>query len=175
MIWPPSAGGSSDKLPGRAMACFPRMALALLLGGVAILRAAEDLPYVIYETRGKYADVLDDVRQAIIGRGLVIGTSSQVKEMLERTGKDLGINRPIYDNGEVLQFCSAVLSRKSMELDPRNIVYCPSGIAVWTEAGKPDRVFVGYRRNEQRGTGASAAALRDVDKLLDDIAREAVR
>jgi uncharacterized protein (DUF302 family) len=131
-------------------------------------------PYVIYETKGKYADVLDELNQAITNRGLVVGTTSHVQEMLSRTGKDLGGRRPLYDNGDVLQFCSAVLSRKAMEADPRNIIFCPYGIAVWTEAGKAERVFVGYRRTEAPGSPQSAAALKEVEKLLDDIVREAI-
>jgi uncharacterized protein (DUF302 family) len=143
---------------------------------VATLAHADNshAPYVIYETKGKYADVLDELNQAIINRGLVVGTTSHVQEMLARTGKDLGGRSPLYDNGDVLQFCSAVLSRKAMEADPRNIIFCPYGIAVWTEAGKPDRVFVGYRRTQAPSSSQSAAALKEVEKLLDDIVREAI-
>jgi uncharacterized protein (DUF302 family) len=131
-------------------------------------------PYVIYETKGKYADVLDELNQAIINRGLVVGTTSHVQEMLARTGKDLGGGSRLYENGDVLQCCSAVLSRKAMEADRRNIIFCPYGIAVWTEAGRPERVFVGYRRTQAPNSPQSAAALKEVEKLLDDIVREAI-
>jgi uncharacterized protein (DUF302 family) len=145
----------------------------LLLAALAHADNASS-PYVIYETKGKYADVLDDLTQAIVNRGLVIGTTSHVQDMLDRTGKDLGGKGRIYENGDVLQFCSAVLSRKTMEADARNIIFCPYGIAVWTEAGKPERVFVGYRRNDGQLSPQSAAALKEVEKLLDDIVREAI-
>ena len=131
--------------------------------------------YVVYQINGNYADVLEDLRQAIIGRGMVIGAVSHVVEMLERTGKDLGQGKTIYANGEVELFCSAVLSRKAMEKDVRNIVFCPYGIAVWTELAKPGKVFVGYRRADPRGDAASLLTFREIEKLLDDIAREATR
>jgi len=62
-----------------------------------------------------------------------------------------------------------------MEADPRNIVFCPYGIAVWTEAGKPERVFVGYRRTQALIAPQSAAPLKEAEQLLDDIVREAIR
>lgn len=150
--------------------------LFLLLAGCAISPATQDTgPYVIYETRGKYDDVLEDVRQAIIGRGMVIGAVSHVAEMLDRTSKDLGNGKPIYGAGEVQLFCSAVLSRKAMESDARNIIFCPYGIAVWSEIDKPGRVFVGYRRADTRASLPTVAVLKDIEKLLDDIVREATR
>jgi uncharacterized protein (DUF302 family) len=150
--------------------------IGVSLFAVAAIAHADNTraPYVIYETEGKYADVLDELNQAIINRGLVVGTTSRVQEMLARTGKDLGGRSVLYENADVLQFCSAVLSRKAMEADPRNIIFCPYGIAVWTEAGKPERVFVGYRRTEAPSSPQSAAALKEVEKLLDDIVREAI-
>ena len=77
--------------------------------------------------------------------------------------------------GEVLLFCSAVLSRKAMENDTRNIIFCPYGIAVWTEVGVPGKVFVGFRRADPRGSPTAVATLKEIEKLLDDIAREATR
>jgi uncharacterized protein (DUF302 family) len=76
-------------------------------------------------TRGEFADVRDSVVSALESRGLVLNHRAKVGEMLERTGRDLGRDRKIYGNAEVLEFCSAVLSRETMEADPRNIVYCP--------------------------------------------------
>ena len=149
---------------------------ALLVLGVhacaALAPAQSEPPYVVYHKRGSYADVLEDVRQAIIGRGMVIGAVSHVAEMLDRTGRDLGSGKTIYQDGEVLLFCSAVLSRKAMEEDARNIVFCPYGIAVWTEVGRPGEVAVGYRRADPRST--SSAIFRDIEKLLADIVREAI-
>jgi hypothetical protein len=67
-----------------------RVGLAALLAlGVhacaALAPAQSERPYVVHHKRGSYADVLEDVRQAIIGRGMVIGAVSHVAEMLDRT------------------------------------------------------------------------------------------
>ena len=149
--------------------------LVLLPACATVARGPSESPYVVYETRGKYDDVLEDVRQAIIGRGMVIGAVSHVADMLERTSKDIGNGKSIYGAGEVQLFCSAVLSRKAMENDTRNIIFCPYGIAVWTEMGVPGTVFVGFRRADRRGSPAAVATLKEIEKLLDDIAREATR
>ena len=155
---------------------WPFAPLLFLICACAAIAAAQDNdPYVIYVTRGNYADVLEDVRQAIISRGLVISTVSNVADMLDRTGKDLGKHKRVYGHGEVQLFCSALLSRQTMESDARNIVFCPYGIAVWTEIDSPGRVFVGFRRADLRGTAATVAALKEVERLLDEIAREATR
>ena len=49
-----------------------------------------------YSRPAKLDDVLDDVRLAIEGRGLVIDHESFVGRMLERTGKDVGSTRRLY-------------------------------------------------------------------------------
>ena len=95
--------------------------------------------------------------------------------MLERTGKDVGSAKPLYVDAQSLQFCSAQLSRKMMEADAANVVMCPYTIVIYAAASNPDRVVVTYRRPmRQGGSPASRAALREVDALLDAIAREAV-
>ncbi|MFO1327848.1 MAG: DUF302 domain-containing protein [Rubrivivax sp.] len=73
------------------------------------------------------------------------------------------------------QFCSARVSRRMMEADPASVVLCPYSIVVYTLAGQPGRVVVAYRRPMLPGAGPAArAALREVDALLDGIARDAV-
>ena len=55
---------------------------------------------------------------ALDGRGLVVSSISYVGEMLERTGKDLGRTKKIYGKANVMEFCSAVISRDMMEKNP---------------------------------------------------------
>ena len=75
----------------------------------------------------------------------------------------------------VLEFCSAKLSRETREADPRNIVFCPYGIAVYTLPKEPGRVYVAYRRQGAPGAGGSAKALQAVDRFLADIIAEALK
>ena len=128
-----------------------------------------------YSTKGKFEDVLDDVRLAIEGRGLVVDFHSYVNRMLERTGKDVGSSRKLYADAQAFVFCSAALSRKTMEADPANISLCPYTIVVYETAGKPGTVHVSYKRPwRPDGSAASKAALKEVEALLDGIAREAL-
>lgn len=133
-------------------------------------------PVVTYSKSGaSFDNVRDDLKTAIETRGLVIDYQAQIGRMLERTGADVGSTKPLYADAQTLQFCSARLSRKTMEADPANVVMCPYSIVVYATAARPDQVFVAYRRPMRPGGGpASRAALAEVDALLDAIAREAI-
>jgi len=155
---------------------FMMFALPLLTLSVPVF-AADSSPIVRHTVKADYADVIDDLKLAIANRGLVIDHTSHVAKMLDRTGKDLGKSKTMYgeDQGQVLSFCSATVSRATMEADFHNIVFCPYTIAVYTALADPGHVHVAYRRPlRPDNTPASAAALRDVEKLLDGIVREAL-
>jgi uncharacterized protein (DUF302 family) len=115
---------------------------------------------------GNFADARDNVVMAIENRGLVINYISHMADMLARTGADLGATRKIYEQAEIIEFCSAGLSRKMMELDPHNIVLCPFAISIYTLPGEKDTTWVSYR--QPKGNGAALAAA-----LLEEIAAEA--
>lgn len=118
-------------------------------------------------SRGNFVDTRDAVVTAIENRGLVINTTSHIGEMLDRTGSDLGKARRIYEQAEILEFCSAALSRQMMEAEPHEIVNCPFTIAVYTLAGETGTTWVGYRRPQ----GKSVQVL---ERLLADIVAEAL-
>jgi uncharacterized protein (DUF302 family) len=145
--------------------------LCLVSAGVAAQ------PVVTYSKAGaKFGDIHDNLKTAIEAKGFVIDYESQISQMLERTGKDLGAaSQPLYADARALQFCSAQLSRKMMEADRSNVVMCPYTLVVYATADKPDQVYVAYRRPMRPGGGpASRAALNEVHALLDGLAREAV-
>ena len=136
---------------------------------------ADPNPIVTYSKAGKFDDVHEDLKLAIEGRGLVIDYESHVNRMLERTGKDVGSSRKLYADARAFVFCSAALSRKTMEADPANVSLCPYGMTVYATAQKPGTVHVSYRRPwRPEGSAASKAALKEVEALLDGIAREAL-
>lgn len=136
---------------------------------------ADPNPVVTYSKAGKFEEVRDDLKLAIEGRGLVIDYQSYVNRMLERTGKDVGSTRKLYADAQAFVFCSAALSRKTMEADPANVAQCPYSVVVYEKAQEPGKVYVSYRRPwRPDGTAASKAALKEVEKLLDGIAREAL-
>ena len=137
--------------------------------------AAEPAPIASYSTKGKFEDVRDDLKAAIENRGLVIDYHSFINRMLERTGKDVGSPNAIYVDAQSFVFCSASLSRKTMEADPTNVAMCPYSISVYATVSDPERVVVAYRRPSRAGASSSSRlALQEVERLLDSIAREAV-
>lgn len=125
--------------------------------------------------RGDYDDVKERVVMAIESRGMVVDHTSHVGDMLERTGKDIGRPRQVYLKADVIQFCSAAVSRSTMEADPRNLVFCPYAIAIYVLPAEPGRVYVLYRKPPATGSAQSVKALREVGKLLDGIVLEALK
>ena len=125
--------------------------------------------------RGGFDDVRERLVMALENRGLVINYTARVGAMLERTGRDLGRDKPVFDKAEVLEFCSARISRDTMEADPHNIVFCPYAIAVYTLPAAPGTVYLSYRVPAQAGSAESVRALAAVGKLLADIVGEAAR
>lgn len=115
-----------------------------------------------------FADAWDAIVMAIENRGLVVNYTSHIGDMLQRTGADIGASRQVFAQAEIIEFCSASLSRKMMEVDPHNIVLCPFAISIYTLPGETDTTWVAYRKPQ-----GSAAKL--VEPLLKEIAAEAGR
>lgn len=112
---------------------------------------------------GSFDDAAFAVETAIVGRGLVIDFVSHVGEMLARTGADVGSDVEIFVEADVFLFCSAVVSRQVMEVDPSNIAWCPYSIFV-TE--RENEVAIGFRTMPD-------GPLDIVEELLFSIATEA--
>ena len=143
-------------------------ACALLFAGTAAAASAQEV--TVRSVRGEFDDVKERVVLAIGNRGLVLNYTAYIGNMLERTGKDIGRERRVYDKAESLEFCSAGVSRATMEADPRNIAYCPYAIAIYTLPGDAQKVYVAYRKPPQY-----TPPLREVGRLLDAIVREALK
>ena len=137
---------------------------------------ADPHPVVTYSKKGaRFEDVRDELKLAIEERGLVIDYESFVNRMLERTGKDVGSARKLYRDAQALVFCSAALSRRTMEADPANMAMCPYSMVVYETLTQAGTVHVAYRRPwRPDGSAASKAALKEVEVLLDGIARKAL-
>ena len=142
------------------------------LGLIAPLQADDDDIKVI-KAKASFEDVKQDIADAIVNRGFVIDYNAMIGDMLERTGKDVGSDKKVYTAAETVQFCSAVLSRKMMEADPANIAYCPYVIFYYERADQPGTVYIGFRELDEDGSDASEAAKKAVNKLLEDIIKEA--
>lgn len=130
---------------------------------VQAAKAADEA--VLTSVKGRYDDVRASLVAAIEGRGLVITYTAHIGDMLERTGKDIGSARKIYEKAEAFEFCSASISRNMMEAAAANIVNCPYAVFVYALPGDPGKTILAYRR-PMRG-------LVEVEKLLRSIVAEA--
>lgn len=140
--------------------------------------AAPATSVVRYSAEAEFDTVRDDLQNAILAKGLVIDNTSFIAKMLERTGKDVGSSKPLFTEGrgQAFSFCSATISRKTMEADTHNIAFCPYALVVYNTVAEPKKVYVTYQRpvlNE--GSEAAKTALKEVETLLDGIARDALR
>ncbi len=129
----------------------------------------------LYSVQGSFEDVRDDLELAITGRGIKINNIAYIGRMLARTAKEVGATRQVFIEAQAFEFCSATISRATMEADPHNIVFCPYVIAVYVLPEEPDRVYIAYRRPRLVGDAASRRALAAVDRLLADIVAEVVQ
>lgn len=122
-----------------------------------------------------YEFVRDDLELAITGRGIKINNISHIGTMLARTGKDVGASKQVYEHAEAFEFCSATVSRATMEADPHNIIFCPYIIAVYSLPTEKNRTYISFRRPTLVGSTASKEALQKVEDLLSSIVAEVAR
>jgi len=148
------------------------LGLLLFMFSVNVLAAGKHM--VTYTSKEDFDTVKSAITDAITGKGLVINTTSHIGEMLERTGRDMGGAKPIFIKAESLEFCSATVSRLTMEADPHNIVFCPYIISVYVLPQAPNKTYVSFRKPDPVGTPASKASLKEVEKLLRAIIEEAL-
>lgn len=136
-------------------------------GTIAFCAQADE--YAVYESESSFGDVMDGLKLAIQERGMYINNVMHMGEMLERTGKDLGMEEPIYAQADSIEFCSAVLSRKMTLENPARIVNCPFIVAVYTLPNQPDTTYVVHRVIPASETDESAV-MQEVADMLKAVA-----
>ena len=147
----------------------------VLILGTSLVGDALAEEVTTYRSTAPFDEVRQDLADAIINRGYVIDYEAHIGKMLARTAADVGASQTLFAEGRAnsMQFCSAVLSRNTMEAAVMNIAYCPYVLFVFQARLDDPTVTIGFRRLPERGSEKSKAALAIVNKLLDDIAREA--
>ena len=132
--------------------------------GIALCGSAQAEKPFTYPFDGSFEDATFAVESAIVGQGLVIDYVSHVGEMLNRTGADVGSDKMIFKNADIFLFCSALISRQVMEIDPMNITHCPYGIFVMeTDEG----VTIGHKDYPD-------GSMQAVENLMQQIVAEAI-
>ncbi|KAA6181627.1 DUF302 domain-containing protein [Thiohalocapsa marina] len=129
--------------------------------------------YAVYESDSSFEDVMDALKLSIQERGMYINNIMHMDEMLERTGKDLGLGDAIYGSAQSVEFCSAVLSRRMTAENPARIVNCPFIVSVYTLPDQPDTTYVAYRTISDSETQGSQV-MQEVAAMLEGVAEGAV-
>lgn len=128
---------------------------------------------VLFKAHGSFQEVRDQVQSAIEGKGLKINTTHKIADMLDRTGKDLGKTKRVYENAEQFDFCSADVSRRMMEADPHAIAMCPYLISVY-KLPADKHVYIAYRKPAATKNPALKKTLTDVEKMMNEIIKDAM-
>ncbi len=137
----------------------------------ALVDTAPADQYVSYSTEEGFEDVMDNIKLAIENRGMYINNVMHMSEMLDRTGKDLGFEQRIYLKADSIEFCSALLSRRMTQEDPRRIINCPFIVSVYVLPAEPDKTYIAHRR--LAGDDATGV-MKDVMDMLQEVANAGV-
>lgn len=127
---------------------------------------------------GNFAEVRDDVKNAIINRGYVVDYVGQFNKMLERTSEavgsvtEAGAKSP-YKDAEFMQFCAAKFTHEAISANPQNIVNCPYVVYVYELTAKPGLIHIGYRVPVSGPSKIARKAVSKIDSMLNDIITEA--
>ena len=143
-----------------------------LMSSISLASQQHD-PLKIYTVNDTFADVQQALQDGIEGQGLVVKQVSNVGQMLQRTGKDLGETQTIYANAVNLEFCSAVYSRKMMAADPFNLVHCPFVISLFELPDHIGTVYIMYKVPTPRH-GKEAPWVADMQAFLARIVEDVV-
>lgn len=147
------------------------MALTLSWGLFSCNLAHAQEPYALHESESPFADVMDALKMAIQERGMYINNVMHMGEMLERTGKDLGVGGTIYLQAESIEFCSAILSRKMTTENPARIVNCPFIMSAYVLPDQPEKTYVVYKRVPAEDR---SEVMNEIAEMLESVAKAGV-
>ena len=138
----------------------------------------DKLGYRIATIDGAYDDVVFELKNAIVDRGLVVDYTGHLQKMLERTGDAVGSTteggaKSPYAKAHYYHFCSAKLTHGVVSANPLNIAICPYIMFTYELRSKPGTVHVGYRRPIGDPSRLSRKAIAKVEDLLADILKDA--
>ncbi len=156
------------------------LVVAAMVAVAAPVAQADDLGFSEVTKQGKYEEVRDDLKNAIVNRGYVVDYTGQFNKMLERTSEAVGSvtgtgAKSPYKDAEFMQFCAAKLTHDAIGASPQNIVNCPYVVYVYELGDKPGEVHIGYRKPVAGPSERSREATGKIEALLGDIIKEAAK
>lgn len=125
----------------------------------------------IFTSGEAYEDVVENIKMAIVERGLMVSGTLHVSDMLNRTAPDLGYSE-VFAKAESVEFCSALISHEMAQAAAENIAICPFTIAVYVKHEDPDQVYVAYRSPHLNGKEQQARA--KIIALLEGIIEDSI-
>jgi uncharacterized protein (DUF302 family) len=128
-------------------------------------------PVKVFKSTEAFEDVVENIKMAIIERGLLVSGALHVSDMLNRTAPDLGYSE-VFSKAESVEFCSALISHKMARVAPENIAICPFTIAVYVRHATPQQVNVAYRSPHLAGSGKEVAD--EIIDLLEGIIEDSI-
>jgi uncharacterized protein (DUF302 family) len=158
---------------GLKLRLFPIFLLACLTVFPPLTGNADEAPVKTVRVSGDFEDIRDGVRQAIEGKGINIAHTLPAGEMLNRTGKDFGIEQNVFLQAETVEFCSARISHRLAQASHENILLCPFTISIYVLSDDPEHVYLSWRRPFSLGDTESQAAVQEMVALIEAIIREA--
>ena len=100
--------------------------------------------YVIYETKGKYKEIifilLDEINQNGFTSSYKADIGNAVKNISSFYKKEA-----IFTYAQKIGFCRQTLTLEMMEEDPNNLMFCPLSIALYELKNEKDIVKIIYR------------------------------
>ncbi|MGE3918125.1 MAG: hypothetical protein AB7F78_20710 [Hyphomicrobiaceae bacterium] len=159
-----------------------RLAFVLIasLAVTQVAMAADELGYRVHTKAGKFEDVRDDLKDAIVNRGFVIDYVGHFNAMLERTAEATGSVTPLgakspYKQAEYMQFCPSKLTHEAVSATPFAIANCPIAIFVYETGAEPGKIQVGYRLPAATPSKVLRKVNDKLTALLDGIAKEVTK
>lgn len=145
----------------------------LAIVGVSPAGASETRPEV-RTIEAAFEDVLLELQDAIIERGLVIDYTGHVDKMLERTADAAGSvteggSASPYLNAKYMQFCSAALTHEAVSANPQNLAICPYLVYLYEARSEPGIVRIGYRKPVFGPSKASRKVEAKINAFLTEI------
>ena len=154
-----------------------RLYRVILMAWITVLLpltgSADEAPVKSVRVTGDFENIRDSVRQAIEGKGINIAHTLPASDMLNRTGKDFGIEKNVFLKAETVEFCSARISHRLAQANHENILLCPFTISVYVLTDDPDHVYLSWRRPFPVSDTESRAAVKEMVELIEAIIREA--
>jgi uncharacterized protein (DUF302 family) len=125
----------------------------------------------VFKSEEPFEDVVENIKMAIIERGLLVSSTLHVSDMLNRTAPDLGYTE-VFAKAESVEFCSALISHEMAKTAAENIAICPFTIAVYVQRTAPEQVYVAYRTPQLNGNAKQATDR--IISLLEGIIEDSI-